>query len=461
MTKMDFLSKEEVFEQILGASFQGTLGLFAGSGFTKAMLSDSSEYNAYDWKELLYKCCKDLNVSEEVMQSKGSYPEIASMICKQYSINEEINISKSVQVLKESIAKTVLSYPSDTTKQFYSGLFSKLKFNWVITTNYDTLIETLIPDKAFSISPNDSFIKTENLIPIYHIHGIRTYPESIIITNEDYVSLFRPNDYRQSRLPFLIKESLVLMIGYGFGDINVITAIDWSKHVYTNVTEGYDFPIIQILYKENPKDKPYRDPSGIIIFETNDLRCFFSELMEFYKEYERKYDNKCKEVFEYMQFFKQDTDSNIESFIRKQPKRLEVVKFVEDLSLEFRYIYPSYISFLRRVINVLISDAEPYGAFEAYQRRLEVLLDILENMTYKNMPTAFFQLVADSFFDLAYYIGTNLGQSFSAERTWNGRKDRIPRETVIALKEYAYSRGHGNSNMDELLRYFDNINENA
>lgn len=40
------------------------------------------------------------------------------------------------------------------------------------------------------------------MIPIYHIHGVCNIPDSIVITNEDYAYMFRPNDYRQARLPF-------------------------------------------------------------------------------------------------------------------------------------------------------------------------------------------------------------------------------------------------------------------
>lgn len=51
---------EEIFEQICSASLQETLGLFAGSGLTKALLEDSDEYSSYNWSELLEECCEIL-----------------------------------------------------------------------------------------------------------------------------------------------------------------------------------------------------------------------------------------------------------------------------------------------------------------------------------------------------------------------------------------------------------------
>lgn len=74
------------------------------------------------------------------------------------------------------------------------------------------------------------------------------------IHNEDYISMFRPGDYRQVRLPFLMKESTVLMVGYGFGDINVISAVDWSRNVYQNIIETCDTDIIQLLYCDPDQD---------------------------------------------------------------------------------------------------------------------------------------------------------------------------------------------------------------
>ena len=105
---MTFLRKEEVFEQICSASLNGTLGLFAGSGLTKALLADSHEYSSYTWSELLEKCCAQMNVEPDILKSRGSFPEIASMICKQHSINENKSIEESISLLKTTIARIPL-----------------------------------------------------------------------------------------------------------------------------------------------------------------------------------------------------------------------------------------------------------------------------------------------------------------------------------------------------------------
>lgn len=114
-------------------------------------------------------------------------------------------------------------------------------------------LESILAGKSITIGPCDSFIKIKDITPIYHIHGIINDPENIVLTNEDYVSLFRPSDYRQARLPFLIKKSTVLMLGYSLNDINVISSVDLANNVYKNINNYHESNIIQVVWEQNPK----------------------------------------------------------------------------------------------------------------------------------------------------------------------------------------------------------------
>jgi len=259
----------------------------------------------------------------------------------------------------------------------FKEYFDNMNINWIVTTNYDTILESILTGKCLPLGPQECFYKIHDLIPIYHIHGIRTDPYNIIITNEDYVSLFRPNDYRQSRLPFLIKESIVLMIGYGIGDINVISALDWSKNVYTNLNKNYDAKIIQLLYTDSPKDKPYEDSYGVIIMETNNISEFLEQLNYYYNSYLEEYLSKKDKIKDYMSLFIEKDDGDTDLFISDRTYRIELIQYIANLNIEFSYIYPSYMSFLQKVISELNSRSSYRWAFSAYDEKLKVLIDIL------------------------------------------------------------------------------------
>ncbi len=72
-------SREEVLKFIAKAASYGNLGLFIGSGFTKAVLNDDLDDIALSWGELLEKVSNVLGIDYQSINKDGiGYPEIAS-----------------------------------------------------------------------------------------------------------------------------------------------------------------------------------------------------------------------------------------------------------------------------------------------------------------------------------------------------------------------------------------------
>jgi hypothetical protein len=437
-----YRSTNDVFDLLCTASMLGNLGLFVGSGFTKAALKDNDQYEAYSWYELLEKCCEKMNVEIKILKSKGSYSEIASLICKQYAINEKKPYSEGIALFKETVSNLTNVYPTEGVLAQFQEQFDNLNINWIVTTNYDTILESIFIGKSLPLGPYESFINVRSLIPIFHIHGTRNFPNDIVITNEDYVSLFRPNDYRQARLPFLIKESVVLMIGYGLGDINVISALDWCNNVYTNVNDSYEMDVVQLLYTVAPKDKPYRDDSGVLIVEIANIMDFFTDLNTYFKDYEAEYEEKTRLVNEYIKAFVSSLPKAIDGFIDNDDTRKKIIKYITNLNPEYSYIYPSYISFLKNVIINLNERALPRNAFEAYNEKVKVLIDIFEYLDIKTAPPSFFSFLAESLDNVAVYLGKEKtrGAAWSAIDTWQNENSRIPSMIKEELLKYCKAK---------------------
>lgn len=437
-------TKEDVFKAICNASRLGNLGFFVGSGFTKAILENNTYYEAYTWAELLKICCEEMKINENILKNKNSYPEIATKICKEYSIENNITYQEAVRKMKCIISEKTNVYPEESIKEDYEKYFRNIPASWITTTNYDTVLENILGGDCISISPDGCFTKISNMIPIYHIHGVCNIPDSIVITNEDYAYMFRPNDYRQARLPFLMKESLVIMIGYALGDLNVITAVDWANNVYTNTSGEYDFPIVQLLYTDNPKQDPYVEQNGIVIFEVSDISKFFLELYEFSKDYNVEYENYISLVNSNVMYFNQYQDENvINNFIGNvDGVRDNKINFIAELPQEFGYVYNYFFTFIHSAMLALDEMAKPNGAFYAYDWKLELIIDILKNVPIKNMPNSFFGMLANSLNDVAAFIGYRIGESFAAGQRWDNEKSNLSEEVIDALWLFAKSSRH-------------------
>ena len=451
----EFKTREKVMRALADSTRLGNLGLFIGAGFSKAVLRGNPEYKAYSWEELLELCVteNDLlenaeNEDEALRQFKekfktGSLPEYATQICKQLSIKKGYSYNEAKTIVKRWICKkTTVSLP-EIIRASYERYFDAISPDWIVTTNYDTLIENSLVGKAYPISPSGCFKKIKGLIPVYHIHGICSIPESIVITQEDYTELFRPNDYRQARLPFLLKESSVLMIGYGLGDINVQTAVDWTRSVFDQSDSEYESSIIQLLYNsDNPREEPYIDEiTNVTVLEIGDLTEFLEDLEKFMQSSKSTYGKKRKKATSIINMVSaqsmSDLDIIIADYINNRDYRRGIIKDLGSLSREFGYVYNSYLPFLSWVFERLTSDAEKPGNFEAYNKKLQIILDNFEIIPIKQMPLAIISLFAKQLTDLGPMInpdgGKKLGKAFDAMDTWEARKKDIPKATISEL----------------------------
>jgi len=327
------LTRENILELLGSSSTYGNLGAFIGSGFSKAVLNDDFEYVALSWGELLEYVSKKIEVDYDKINKEGvGYPEIASQICQEYADAKQVEYSKALSILKKEISTNTAWYPTKEQREKFSHYLSNIDFSWIITTNYDLVIEALLIGSSIPLGPNDPLIAPKNTVPVFHLHGLRTNPDEIIIAQEDYVGLFRPTEYRQIKLALMIKESTMLIIGYGLGDVNVLTALDWSKNVYKGEEGNYPNEVIQVVRKNNPKEDPYRDKNSIIIVETNDLEDFFRELYDAKKEVERKENETKKELKKISKVLNEPGETTVNEFIDKKDFRDEVLEVLSNFS---------------------------------------------------------------------------------------------------------------------------------
>lgn len=445
---MEKLNRADVLNLICQASIMDNLGMIIGAGFTKALTNNKT----LDWAGLLKFLCRKTHVEYDKLE--GSKPEIASQICRKNAENKGCLYSESVAEVKTLAVQALDVTPSNDNIQSFKKFFDTIQSNWIVTTNYDLNLEAILSGKSISIDPTSCFFKVKGITPIYHIHGISNDPKNIVLTNEDYVSLFRPSDYRQSRLPFLIKESTVLMLGYSLNDFNVISSLDLANNVYKNINNNYDSSIIKVIRNENYNPEPYQNDDGIIIIETDELINFFDELIAVYQGKAVDIQNKNEEVMDKINFFQNATQENFDDFIDNPENRKEIISFVASLNLEYQYIYPSYIRFLEQVDDVLYERARPNGAFSAYDEKLKVILDILKNVNFNKTPYIFVRFIFSRLLSLSPSIGTNLGQSYAAANTWNTEAPSLPREVLCELKKYAGTT-RNNMWLNELLAQLD------
>ena len=434
------LLRKEVLSFISKSATFGNLCSFIGSGFSKAVLNDESNKIALSWGELLKQAAVKLEIDYDSILKEGvGYPEIASTLCQKYSEKNSIVYDDALRRLKREVADVTSWYPDKDKREKFSAYLETLSPAWIITTNYDLVIESLLTGKAMPLGPNDPLAAPKGVIPVYHLHGIRTNPDEIIITQEDYVSLFRPNEYRQIKLALTIRESTTLFIGYGLGDVNVLTALDWSRNVFSGKNENYPHDVIQILRKSTPKEAPYRNKHGIVMLETNDLTSFFNELTEVRNnllEKEREESERLKAIIDLLE---DPAKSTIDQFIDDQKFRKQLLDVLSKFSI---HLISSFVSFLIKCIDETWTRSSKRGVFDGYDQNLNIILDILTSFRFDQIPPALFQTTAYEMQRVCPYVGKAHGESWAALRTWGKRKSELSSEIILELTRIAIQQRH-------------------
>lgn len=264
-------------EQII-KNFNTIPVLFIGSGLSRRY------YNLPNWEELLKYFSKkikddDFIYSSYVNKAKfseyktGLLPKVAELIQidfdKKWFENKEIRnlddeflikIKDGVSPFKAEIASYIKNNFIIQDK-YLSEIkllkeISKKNISGVITTNYDMFLEnTLEGYKKFIGQEELIFSPIQELAEIYKIHGSVEKPESIVITEEDYLKFDKHSAYLAAKLMTIFMEYPIIFMGYSISDSNIQKILESiTECISAEKLEQLKNRFIFVEYDEKEKD---------------------------------------------------------------------------------------------------------------------------------------------------------------------------------------------------------------
>ena len=431
-------TREDVIKLLARASLEGYLGLFVGTGFSKAVTNGL----APNFKQLLVELMQRLSIKGDIDNDlefrHRSYPQIASLLLSKYK--DECNDANSApDEFREQISNICNLTPNYELYSNYSQALKAIRPSWIITTNYDLLLEALLED-AVSLLANQPLIARPDRVPIYHLHGHRLHPKSIKITEEDYITLIGPIDYQRLKLPLLFLESTTLMLGYALGDINVRAAIEWSSSFKTSnnfQVSSIQGTVVQALYvSEITNEKPYVGANGEIIIEIHNLLEFLQEIGRSKAELEEIVSSIRKEINSFLS----DTENALALMQDQGKKDL----FLNIIGHALPYAVPTrLIDFLSKILDPIWEDARKDDGWEYYNIYLSLLLDIFERIDVSRINPTVFAYLVHSLERVSWFLkdGYYLGYAWKASETWKNEHDRISNELKKEIYSYAMKNG--------------------
>lgn len=447
---MDNLSSEQIYRKIAESSVRDGIGFFVGAGFSRA-LCENPEEQALGWGELIEHCENKLksqknDSTEKKKQVIGrSYPEIASDMCRTVAKNTGQSIQETQKGIKEIIAQTTYWLPSEEKRLEYSDYMKILQPDFFITTNYDQVIESILDGRGYPLDSEADLTSPKSKIPVYHMHGSRLNAEGIIIFQEDYVSLFRPNDYRQIKLALTIRESTTVILGYGLGDMNVLSAIDWAENYYQNSTHTQSkADIYQVVRKSDNLVQGLEDESNssIHVLEVDDISEFMEKLtkeIEIVREEDKanqdEIDHIIKNIKETGDTYFSDGSEEYVQEIKKLVNFEKESHLIVDL-LDFIEVYDKGYQKVFRDARTIS------GNFEKYAESLKMPLAIMDQYEDLNqMHPNLFSVIMNHLNCVMEWMGprSERGKSWKAYELWMGYS--ISDNNLQIIQENADYRG--------------------
>ncbi|AYB41583.1 hypothetical protein D5F52_16065 [Brevibacillus laterosporus] len=229
--------------------------LFVGSGFSRRYINSPS------WKGLLDQLIEEnpkitMPIEYFIQDHGGDYARIASQLVEFYRdfawenrSKEELFPSslytselKSI-FLKHKISSILkeLMNKFDLDKNEWLDeirLIKRLNPHAIITTNYDTLLETLFP--KYEAIVGQQVIHEKKSTDIGHIlkiHGSVNDCEGIVIEKEDYDIFFKKQIYLIAKLFTYFMEHPIIFIGYSLNDENIKSILYNVKQIIDADTE--------------------------------------------------------------------------------------------------------------------------------------------------------------------------------------------------------------------------------
>lgn len=228
--------------------------LFIGSGISRRYIGLD------DWSNLLKKVAKDIGISQSMLvglieQSKAesdteNYLPMLALKLSEKMINnladgklkqEDLSLfseedwkrsEAGEDPFKILISKYINNYRvTDNVDllremQLFKNLEERIPV--VITTNYDTFLEdNIFKNFDIRVCPDDLyFSRFEGVGELLKIHGTVSNPNSMIITNKDYVNLAEEFKIITARITSLLCDHPIIFIGYSLKDAEIISLIN-------------------------------------------------------------------------------------------------------------------------------------------------------------------------------------------------------------------------------------------
>jgi len=290
MSKQRIVPIPSIPPQLIEAINNDQLAIFFGAGTSMLIGCSNWEKLASDLIEKCFTTNKNgetgltcINYKERETLSKMKDPKKIITIC-QYILESNGSRDEFYSQIEESLKpnqKLLEKHNIYTELQGLRGLF--------ITTNIDMHFDEKFRPDQIVVRKEDFNPSNIDTSKLYHIHGSLSDPSSVVITVKQYFDRYN-DDLFQTFLKTIFEEKVILFIGYGLSEFEVLDfLITKSKVLPTE--EGKHFILLPYFSGEETLvqfEKHYFSQMGITVIPYRKDEKGYVQLFDIIKEWNQE-----------------------------------------------------------------------------------------------------------------------------------------------------------------------------
>lgn len=290
MSKQGIVPIPKIRPQLIEAINNDQLAIFFGAGTSMMIGCSSWEKLASDLIEKCFITNKNgetgltcINYKERETLSKMKDPKKIITIC-QYVLESNGSRDEFYSQIEESLKpnQTLIDKHNIYNElQGLRGLF--------ITTNIDMHFDEKFRPDQIVVRKEDFNPSNIDTSKLYHIHGSLSDPSSVVITVKQYFDRYN-DDLFQTFLKTIFEEKVILFIGYGLSEFEVLDFLI-TKSKVSPTEEGKHFILLPYFSGEETLvqfEEHYFSQMGITVIPYRKDEKGYVQLFDIIKEWNRE-----------------------------------------------------------------------------------------------------------------------------------------------------------------------------
>lgn len=334
------------FYNIVKANNDNRLAIFIGAGISKS--SESTTLSLPSWTQLIDELKIDLGLQDE-----NDFLKIAQLYFLQFG--EYVYYEKLKGYFPDNIEPSIIH-----------KLLFELNPQYIITTNWDTILEKTIEDNAYiydTISSDKDLVKSTLQKKLIKMHG-DFKQHNIVFKEDDYLNYQYNFPLIENYIKSILSTHTVLFLGYSYNDINLKQIITWIQN-----NSKVNPPRYLILFQHNPIQEKYLENHSIKTLIMDEI---YDEKYDDLDKYSKKIATFLDLLNNPVQIEKEQNDDEVVEYIYK---KLKILNNLDGILLEQIEKILTNCGFMYTEDSLIL--------LEFYSQRLTIDIDTKERQIHK------------------------------------------------------------------------------